>query len=65
MTFKTIESTHLSDGSLLELTRTGRNYRVMLASPAMFEAPLIKFGLNKAQAYEIYADFIKCDVLEV
>lgn len=65
MTFRELESTHLSDGSLVTLTKAGRAYRVMKSSPKLFEVPEITGGLNKQQAYNLYADILKADVLEL
>ena len=65
ITFTTLESVHLSNGSLLELARAGRQYRVMLAIPVFGVAPEIQGGLNKAQAYMVYTDYLRSDVLEL
>ena len=65
ITFQTIERCHLSDGSLLELTRAGRKYRVMKASPVWLEPPTIHADKTVKEARQIYADYLEADVCEI
>jgi len=59
-----IESARLSDGSLLEISRIGRKYYVMHASPILGEPPETWFDLSRADAYEIFTQILGSDVLE-
>ncbi len=60
----TIQSCHLSTGQLLELGRFGRVYFVMVASPELFQPPIVHRYLNINQARDIYADYLQADVCE-
>lgn len=59
-----VQSTHLSTGQLLELGRFGRTYFVMIASPVLFQPPIVHRYLNINQARDIYADYLEADVCE-
>ena len=60
-----IESTHLSTGQLMEITKMGRHYNFMLASTDMLAAPDLLLGLCKEDAYGAYETHLRADVLEV
>lgn len=64
MKFTRLETTHLSNGSLLELTQAGRKYRVLVGSPILGEAPIISDLVDKKRAYAMYNDMLREDVLD-
>ena len=63
------ECTHLSDGRMLRMTkyRDGRTwfYTVMLGGLELLEAPTLHQDLTKDDAYRVYGDYIRADVLEL
>ena len=65
MKFTRIESTHLSNGDLIEVTKAGRTYTFMQSSPVISEAPFVTLGLNKKTALDMFADALQADVCEV
>ena len=65
MKFTTIISFRLSNGALLEMTKTGRKYRVMVASPIINEAPEIYFDLTKKEGLQTCSEIIKNDVCDI
>ena len=60
-----IESTYLSNGQLMEISKIGRKYTFMLASPDLMTAPDLLHGLSKKEAYEAFETHLRADVLEV
>ena len=60
-----VESTHLSTGQLMEITKIGRHYNFMLASTDDFTAPDLLLGLSKKDAYAAFETHLRADVLEV
>lgn len=69
MTHKPIESEVLSDGTLeirkLTGNFTGRSGKYSVCYfPANGEMPVLHLRLNKAEAYRIYADILKNDLMD-
>ena len=60
-----IESTHLSTGQLMEITKFNRKYSFMLASTELLVAPELVIGITKSEAYKLYTDILKADVLDL
>lgn len=60
-----IEEHRLSDGRLTTITKLGRKYTFMITSLELLEAPYMVFDLNKGQAYDMLADTLRNDVLDL
>lgn len=61
---QTIESHRLSDGSLAEITRLGRTYNFNRYSGPI-EIPECEIAITKDKAYQMLADTLKNDALEL
>lgn len=59
-----LEETRLSTGRLLQLSKYGHRHTVILGSLQPMEAPTLHQGLLKAEALQIYADYLQSDVME-
>ena len=55
--------TELSDGTFIRITKYGRSYSFMHSS-LEGQAPEMHHNLKKAEAYELFEDALKKDVLE-
>jgi hypothetical protein len=55
--------TELSDGTFIRITKYGRSYSFMHSSLES-RVPEMHHNLTKAEAYQLYEDALKKDVLE-
>ncbi len=67
MSAKIIEiiATHLSDGSLIRLTKYHRKYTFMHGPTDPLAAPEITDNLSQKEAYKMFEEALRTDVLEL